>query len=124
MKWLYRIFYRSYRMVSWGKHVMARRFTAAGMLVLTGLAAAAMTGLDTENTVAYQALTPLLFCLLPALLWAWTFRAKFEATRQLPRFGTVGEPLNYRVRVKNLTRRPQNDLTLVEEFVDPRPPFK
>src|SRR5262249_28940365 len=50
--------------------------------------------------------------------------AKYSATRVLPRFGTAGKPLLYRVRVKNLTGRPQTGLTLLENFDDPRPRFE
>ena len=51
------------------------------------------------------------------------FRAKFSATRFLPRFGTAGQPLHYRVQVKNLTAKAQTGLTLLEDLADPRPPF-
>ena len=52
------------------------------------------------------------------------FNAKFSATRFLPRFGTAGQPLHYRVLVKNLTKQNQKGLTLLEDLDDPRPPFE
>ena len=119
-----KVFYRSYRLISRLQHWERRRFTRAGMVVMGGLIATAMTGLDTENTVGYQAFMVLLSLLLLAVVFSWFFRARFSATRLLPRFGTVGYPLNYRVLVTNLTRRPQRGLTLLEDLADPRPSFE
>jgi uncharacterized protein (DUF58 family) len=82
-----------------------------------------MMGSDTENTVVYQALPILLCLLIIAAAGSWFFKARFSATRLLPRFGTVGRPFYYRVMVKNLTTKAQTDLALLENFPDPRPPF-
>jgi hypothetical protein len=41
----------------------------------------------------------------------------------LPRFGTVGVPIGYRVLLRNLARKAQGDLTLLENLADPRPSF-
>ena len=42
----------------------------------------------------------------------------------MPRFGTAGCPLHYRVVVRNLSARIQNGLTLLENLADPRPSFE
>jgi uncharacterized protein (DUF58 family) len=98
-----------------------RRFTRGGGLALGALGASAVVGLDTNQTVAYQAFTFLLALLLLALAAAFGFRLRFAARRVLPRFGTVGQPVAYRVLVENRTRRPRRGLTLLEELPDPRP---
>ncbi len=65
------------------------------------------------------------WCLLvAAVCLSRLFKAPFSATRLLPRFGTAGCPLSYRVVVKNLSRRAQNGLTLLENLADPRPSFE
>jgi hypothetical protein len=120
---IFKILYRFYRLFSRSRYWMRRRLTPSGWLVLLALAAAAATGVDTENTVAYQAFAPLLFLLVSAMCFAWTFRARFSARRMLPRFGTVGQPLSYSVAVKNLGRKTESDLSLLENLVDPRPSF-
>jgi uncharacterized protein (DUF58 family) len=51
------------------------------------------------------------------------FRNSFSATRLLPRFGTAGRPLRYRVIVHNGGSRRQVGLTLLENLVDSRPNF-
>jgi uncharacterized protein (DUF58 family) len=80
-------------------------------------------GFDVENTVTYQSFALLLAFLLLAFAWSFFFRAKFSATRSLPRFGTAGRPFHYFVRVKNLTKKNQSGLTLLDELADPPPTF-
>jgi uncharacterized protein (DUF58 family) len=121
---MYRLLYWFYRVISSARYRMRRRLTAAGWMVVAGICGAVMMGSDTENTVVYQALPLLFFLLVMAAAWGWFFRARFSATRLLPRFGTVGRPFYYRVMVKNLTRKPQGDLTLLENLPDPRPPYR
>ena len=99
----------------------ARRFTAAGRLALAGLGAAAVVGVDTNRTLAYQAFAFLAGLLAIALAASLFFRARFAVERRLPRFGTAGEPLPYRVVVENRTGRRQGGLLLVETLADPRP---
>ena len=88
-----------------------------------GFLVAAAVGVDVENNVIYQEFALLLALLIAAFVTSRFFRAKFSATRILPRFGTAGKPLSYRVRLKNLTGQPQLGLTLLENFADPRPSF-
>jgi len=120
---LFRILYRIYRGVSWVKYWVLRRFTKAGLTVLAAFLATGMMGPDTDNNVAYQAFTLLLCLLVVAAIFSWFFRARFSATRLLPRFGTVEQPFYYRMMVRNLTKKPQAGLTLLEELADPRPSF-
>jgi len=115
--------YLLYRFSSWARYWTLRRFTRAGLAVLGAFLVAGTMGLDTENLVTYQAFTLLLALLLVAFVPTCVFRAKFSVHRLLPRFGTAGHPLVYRVTVRNLTRRKQTGLTLLENLADPRPSF-
>ncbi len=116
-----RFLYPYMRWVSSIQYWMERRFTKAGLLALTGLVASAVLGLDTNRTVAYQVVT-FLFCLLMvSLAFSLSFRARLAVERILPQFGTVGQPLSYRIRVRNLDRRALRGLTLLEDLLDPRP---
>jgi uncharacterized protein (DUF58 family) len=101
-----------------------RRFTLAGLCVAGSFIIAGAVGVDIESTVTYQSFTLLLSFLLLALASSLFFRATFSATRTLPRIGTAGQPLHYRVQVKNLTAKNQTGLTLLEELADPRPAFQ
>jgi uncharacterized protein (DUF58 family) len=124
VKPLWRILYRIYRFVSWSRHWMQRRFTRAGLGVLCAAVIAAILGPDSENNIAYQAFPLLVALLLMAVCCSGLFRARFSAARLLPRFGTVGVPLIYRISVNNLTNKPQGGLTLLENLADPRPSFE
>src|SRR5258708_10770680 len=82
---------------------------------------AGVIGIDTKFTMAYQALVLVLSLLIASVTWGLVSRARFTGRRILPRYGTVGVPLYYRVVIRNETSRAQQSLTLLENFADPRP---
>ena len=96
-----RFFYLSFRIFHAAKRWVRRRFTKAGLLVLVGLIASAVVGLDTHQTLAYQAFTFLFALILASIACSVFFRARLTAHRKLPKFGTVEEPLRYRVVIEN-----------------------
>ena len=123
MRFSFRILYHFYRMGSGFRYRVQRRFTAAGLLILGSLLVAAIMGPDTDNNIAYQAFAILFSLLLSGMIFSTWFRARFAVNRLLPRFGTAGAPLSYDIRVKNLTRKTQVGLTLLENLADTRPSF-
>ncbi|HZV33763.1 MAG TPA: DUF58 domain-containing protein [Verrucomicrobiae bacterium] len=123
MNAIWRLLYRLYRMGSGFRYRATRRFTPAGLVVLVALSITSLMGMDMESTVAYQAFSLLLFLILVSFCFGWLFRAKFSATRHLPRFATVGKPFNYVVTVSNRAPQVQTDLVLIEDLADPRPDF-
>lgn len=118
------LFYRTYRVVTWSTYWTKRRFTIIGQAVVGATAVALFASLDAESAVGYQAFMPLAVILLLALLFRFGFRTDFQVERRLPRLATVGQPLYYPVRVKNLSRYKQAGLTLIEDLTDPRPRFR
>jgi uncharacterized protein (DUF58 family) len=120
----FKFLYRIYRTMSGLRYWGYRRFTRAGLTVLAGLVIAGILGPDSDNNVAYQGFTFLLLLLILAFCSSFFFRARFSASRLLPRFGTVGAPLSYTVAIRNLTAKPQTGLAVVENLVDPRPSFE
>ena len=124
MKPIFKLLYGIYRPCSTLWYWARQRFTLAGLCVAGGFIVAGAVGIDIETTVTYQTFALLLAILVFSFVSSRFFRAKFSATRSLPRFGTVGQPLHYRVSIKNLTPRPQRGLTLLEDLDDPRPPFQ
>jgi len=121
---IYKVLYWFYRAGSAWWYWSRRRFTLAGLCVAGGFIVAGAVGVDIENTVSYQAFTLLLAFLLLSLGNSLFFRGTFSASRVLPRVGTAGQPLHYRVRIRNLTGKIQTGLTLLEGLGDPRPPFQ
>ena len=120
MNWLA---YRFYRSASSFRYAAMRRLTPGGWMVALGLLLTAGMATDTEQSLGYQ-LFSLLFCLaLAAVTIAPFFRARFEAERSLPRFGSAGQPLSYMVSIRNRTARTQTGLQVLDGLVDPRPDF-
>lgn len=124
LRLIFKILYRLYRLFSWFRYFGQRRFTPAGLVVLGSLALAAIMVPDTDNNLAYQAFALLFVVVVLAMAFGWSFRFKCSAERVLPRFGTVGVELRYSVLLKNLTRRTQSGLTLLEDLADSRPSFE
>ena len=116
--------YRSLGLFSTLSYRLKRRFTPAGKFVFAGLIACAVVGVDTNQTVAYQAFTFLLALFLIALGGIALFPPRFTAQRVLPRFATTGEPFTYHIIVQNRSSRKQKGLHLFENFADPRPTYE
>ncbi len=121
---LLRILYIFYRLFSSARYRALRRITPPGRAVVVGALVAAMMGIDPENTVGYQAFTLLFALLVVGTAFSLYFRLHFSAVRQLPRFGTVGQPFSYRVTIQNHTPRNQTGLTLLDNLIDPRPSYQ
>lgn len=124
MNLLFRLLYSFYRLISSVRYWVLRRFTPAGLAVLFSLSIVMPLSFDTENNVTYQIFCLLLVALAISLAFGWWIRGRFEIERILPRFCTVGAPLHYRVRVRNLAGRPQEGLTFIETLTDLRPSLR
>jgi uncharacterized protein (DUF58 family) len=120
---MWRLSYRIFSAVSGIWFRVTRRFTGAGLLALGALITAGALGIDTNQTLAYQIFTLLVALIVAAMLAAALLRPKFEVARTLPRVITAGQSFDYRVRVRNLGRRPADGLALLEDLADPRPAF-
>lgn len=101
-----------------------RHFTNAGMVVLGGWVAAALFSADTRQSMAYQLFALLVALLTIAWLSSWRFRVKLNAQRFLPQFATVGERLQYRVRIYNHTTSWQHNLNLLEDIAQAPPTYQ
>ena len=119
-----RYLYHNYRIFATITHRFGRRLTLTGWVMLGGTIAAAALGADTNVSLSYQTFSVLGCLVLASALCTPLGRPKLSLQRILPRFGSVGEPLRYRIRVRNESRRPENALTLIEALPDPRPTFE
>jgi uncharacterized protein (DUF58 family) len=121
---MYRLVFTFYRMLSSLAYWLVRRFTVAGYAVLAGLFITAISGVDIEKTVTYQAFV-FLFCLVGvSMLCSLRFKTDIRVERVLPRFGSVGQPIPYRMVIHNQGHESQAGLVLMEELVDPRPGYQ
>jgi uncharacterized protein (DUF58 family) len=119
-----RYLYRNYRTFASITHRFGRRVTLAGWMVLAGTVAAAALGADPYASLSYQTFAVLACIVMAAALFTPLGRPRLALERMLPKFGSVGEPVRYRIRVRNQGRRAQNGLKLIEELPDPRPSFE
>ena len=108
----YRFLRFAYALRQW----LTRRFTPLGLGVLVCLGISAIIGMDTNQSLSYQVFTFLLALLSVSIAASLFIRYRLSATRILPRFGTVGMPLKYRVVIQNKTKKPQKGLKLLESF--------
>ncbi|MEM1254223.1 MAG: DUF58 domain-containing protein [Cyanobacteria bacterium P01_H01_bin.21] len=118
-------FYRLFRFLGYSlRQWLKRRFTPLGLGVLVFVIISGLVGLDTRRSLSYQVFA--LACLLLAVsIVATVFsRPRFQVRRLLPRFGTVGLPLSYRVTIQNTTRRNFRKLRLIEAFAHSFPSFE
>ncbi|MEM7018889.1 MAG: DUF58 domain-containing protein [Pseudomonadota bacterium] len=93
-----------------------RRFTRLGRFTHSLAFIAFFLGIDTRRTfTAYIAFLAIAL-LLAAMLFNRYSRMSFEAKRDLPRFGTVDETVQYTLRVKNQTDRYQTGLVAFEDL--------
>jgi uncharacterized protein (DUF58 family) len=118
-----RLNYFALRAFSALQRFLHERLTVAGWLAFTGGLAAAAVGVDTTRSMSYQlfGFVAALFAL--AFLAAPLWRVRATARRELPRYATAGEPLEYRVVIENLGRKPLAGATLAEWLGDPRPRY-
>jgi len=116
-----RLRYRSLRLISSWQRWLDRRFTPVGQWLLGGLVCAGVLGVDTNQTVAYQAFTFGAAAVIVAALATRTRRQQIGVERTLPRFATAGERFVYRITVRNQAPRGVRNLTLTEDVGDPRP---
>ena len=81
----------------------------------------AALGVDTRLNLAHQVFTLSTALILISLLWAPFFRLKYSFRRNLPRFGTVGQPMTYQVNLTNQQQLTQHGLEWAEDFSADKP---
>jgi len=117
-------FYYSFRFFSSTQRRVRRRLTPPGLLVFNGLVISVGLGLDTTQTMIFQVFTFLLSLFTISLVYSLFFRSPFVVRRIIPRFATKGQPIKYRLIIKNGTDKIQRGLHLIEDLTDPRPSFE
>jgi uncharacterized protein (DUF58 family) len=90
------------------------RLTPAGASVVGAFLLLSSLAANPGQTLAYQAWALTSVLLFGAAVFMPFFRARLEVHRILPRFGTAGHPLRYRIRLKNLSARTQTGLDFGE----------
>ena len=100
---------------------MRRKLTPAGWLVFFTLVAAAIFGLNTQETFIYQVFSLCAALLAVAAVASWRLRVRARLSRALPQVATAGEPFTYAVTVTNLGANDLSELEIEDTLVATRP---
>lgn len=114
-----RFTYRCLRLIYVTRKWLVQQFTPAGLGVLAGGIGSALVSLGSTRSMCHVLFFFALALLILGTIGSRLIQFRFKATRLLPRFGTVGEPLPYQVVIQNLSPQPQKGLKLVETFATP-----
>lgn len=121
---LYRLIYfgllASYRI----RCYLVRQLTPMGLGILGVLFVSGVVGLGSSQSMCHLIFFLALSLLSLGLISRQFIHYEFEGDRSLPRFGTVGELLQYPVLLKNLTAQPQAGLKMMETIPHEFPTFK
>ena len=115
------LLYRNYRSYSGLVFRLGHRVTKIGWLVFSGVIISSLLGLDTNLSLAYQTSTLLFVVLFVSVVATFFARARLSAERNMPKFGAAGEPLHYDISIRNVGRKVQRGLSVMERMPDPRP---
>ncbi len=118
-----RLVYAALRVFSAIDRFVRERLTAAGWTALGAAALAGVAGVDTHQTLAYQAFTFLVALLALALAASALFRVRVAIERELPRYATAHERCIYRVTIENNGAGALTGASLIEIFPDARPAY-
>jgi uncharacterized protein (DUF58 family) len=111
-----RLLFVNFRIVYGLSQRFRHRFTPAGLLFFGGAVAAGIFGANTRQTLAYQIFSLLAAALVLSMATALRFARRFIVARELPRFGTVGQPVHYELTVANHGSRSEAGLSLVDRI--------
>ena len=118
-----RLVYAALKIFSGIDRIARERLTAAGWVALGAAALAGVAGVDTHQTLAYQAFTFLAALLALALAASALLPARIAAERELPRYVTVRKRCTYSVTIANQGGRSLVGATVLETYPQARPTY-
>ena len=92
-------------------------------MLLSVLVAAAIFGIDTRQTHAYQIFSFLLCIFVFVIITTLFLRGNYRLKRDLPEYGTVGQKMQYRLNIQNLSMKNLNNLLIHDQLAVQRPTF-
>ena len=104
----------AYRRLSRVSRSTARRTTERGQLFQTGAVLCTALGIDTDLTLIYQLFALCIAIIIVSRLSLRIHQPNVTLVRHLPRFGTVGEPFVYYLRLTNAGDQVENGIRLVD----------
>ncbi len=103
------------------RYFIERRLRPAGIALVLVLILGAFLAAGRQERPVFQLFSLSLGMIIIGIPWAMTRRASVTARRELPRFGTAGQPLRYTVRVRNTGPHKLSRAWITDTPPDPRP---
>lgn len=119
LKWQF--LHAFYRQGTGLNHWFRRRIRMAGIACCIVIVISSLFSLGNPRTPVFQVFSLATGMAGVSFVHALARRARLSATREVPRHATVGHPLRYRVRLRNLGRFRLRHALLAEMPPDPRP---
>ncbi len=114
--WLIRRILSIFRSVSRLSLWFETRFTSTGRLLIAGVIAAAVFGIDPNQTLALRLTAVLVGILIVAIFTSLRWRPALEVKRVLPDTVTVGTATSYSLAITNHSDRAEYDLVVTDHL--------
>lgn len=114
-------FYWSFRRAHTISRWFSRRYSPGGKLLVIGVLSTLAFGFNTNANLAYQIFSVLFVLHCLADVGSRFLKVNLKFQRKLPRYGTVNQPLTYRVEISNLSSRTESGLRLLDLPRNPWP---
>ncbi|MDM8569366.1 hypothetical protein QUF50_07660, partial [Thiotrichales bacterium HSG1] len=118
-----RFLFRNFKNISDYVAWKQQHFTKAGSFMLIAIVAAGVFGIDTRQNLSYQLFSLSLILILLSIISSWRFRIHLTVQRDLPKFATIDETLNYQITIHNHTQKIQQSLVLRDYAKQQYPSF-
>jgi uncharacterized protein (DUF58 family) len=119
-----KLLFLNFRFIHRLGQLLRHRFSSAGLLILGGVVASGIFGIDTRQSLAYQVFAITTMLLLLAIISSLFLRGNFRYRRLLPDYGTVNEALKYKMVIQNQDKSAYKDLVLIDELAAEFPDYK
>ena len=119
-----RLLYLNFRFIYRVSQWFRQRFSPAGLLILGGVIASGIFGIDTRQSLAFQVFAITLTLLILSVIATLFIKGDFRFHRRLPEYGTAGVPLRYKVIIDNLGAAPARDVLFRDQLANRFPEYE
>lgn len=118
-------FYRQYSRFYWLACYRELKLTKFGSFLRLAILLSLIFGLNTESSMNYQLFAFLTTAYLVAFLLSLVKnKNRFEIKRSIPQYGSVGQELNLKLTIKNLSNQDEKEIFIREAGFAPKPSRK
>ena len=111
-----RLLYKNFKFFYRINQFLRYRFTEYGLMMIVVMITAAVFGVDTRSTYAFQLFAISSMLLLVSFVISLFQRGKFNVQRILPDTAIVGQEVQYICRIQNLTKHAKKGMLIIDEL--------